>query len=145
MASSDRIDFNLTGHDWAPNKFTRKNIIRRITCDGSSGDLVVYDALIIQKLNPGKEVQHYHIDFYYLIQANPDIANKAVDFSIDVGSSCCQSTWSSYSIPFVNYINNEYLTLYIRKDTKQIVLSTLGDWENFYANIYINVYVPRSR
>lgn len=37
MASSDRIDFNLTGHDWAPNKFTRKNIIRRITCDGSSG------------------------------------------------------------------------------------------------------------
>lgn len=108
-------------------------------------DLVVYDTLIIQKLNPGKEVQHYHIDFYYLIQANPDIANKAVDFSIDVGSSCCQSTWSSYSIPLVNYINNEYLTLYMRKDTKQIVLSTLGDWENFYANIYINVYVPRSR
>lgn len=145
MASSDRIDFNLTGHDWAPNKFTRKNIIRRITCDGSSGDLVVYDALIIQKLNSGKEVQHYYIDFYYLIQANHDIANKAVDFSIDVGSSCCQSTWSSYSIPWINYINNEYLTLYMRKDTKQIVLSTLGDWENFYANIYINVYVPRSR
>ena len=143
MASSDKIDFNLTGHDWAPDKFTRKNIIRRITDDGSSGDLVVYDALIIQKLSPGEEARRYYINFDYLIQANPDIASKAVDFSIDVGSSCCQSTWSSYSIPWVDYINTEYLTLYMKKDTKQIILCTMGNWENFYANVYINAYIPR--
>lgn len=143
MASSDKIDFNLTGHDYAPNKFTRKNIIRRITDDGSSGDLVVYDALIIQKLSPGEEARRYYINFDYLIQANPDIASKAVDFSIDVGSSCCQSTWSSYSIPWVDYINTEYLTLYMKKDTKQIILCTMGKWENFYANVYINAYIPR--
>lgn len=143
MASSDRIDFNLTGHDWAPNKFTRKNIIRRITDDGSSGDLVVYDAIIIKKLDPGTEMNHYYIEFGNIIKSNPDIASKIVDFSIDTGSSSVQSTWSSYPIPWFNYLNDEFLTIHLEKFTNRIIITTLGSWGDYYANIYINAYVPR--
>lgn len=140
MAYSDILDFNTVGSKYAPYKFTRKNMIRRIGVESIS-DLEVYETNIMYTLSNSDATQTYRIGFKNILDVNPEIASRAVDYTIDTESSCILSGWASYPIQWSDN-NNQMASIYLRKDTKEIMLTTTGKWGGYVANIYLNAYIP---
>lgn len=141
MDATDKLNFNTPGSGYSPYKFTRKNMIRKISHDTST-DLEVYETIILYKLSSDSaNHQTYHISFQNILDTNPEIASKATQYTIDTGSSCVVSSWSTYPFQWTDG-NDQMISAFVSKSAKEIIIMTMGVWKDFV--VYIHIYQCRS-